>query len=102
MVPWISSYCPTAPKLVPPKVGDSVLVMTICFTRALTGCAQLTTAITMKNRDAISDPGVSEYKLFLLRIVFLSPAKPKGARRASAFRPGAGDIRDFDSDDAKS
>ena len=33
------SYCPTLPKLLPPKVGDSVAVMTTCTTRACAGSA---------------------------------------------------------------
>src|SRR5262249_52539516 len=37
--PLMRSYGPTAPKFLPPKVGDSVLVITTCVTRACTGGA---------------------------------------------------------------
>src|ERR1700719_3912004 len=44
--PLMRSYCPTAPKLLPPKVGDSVLVITTCVTRACTdGAPQRTTPV---------------------------------------------------------
>src|ERR1700730_16476103 len=54
------SYCPTAPKLLPPKVGDSVLVITTCVTRACTdGAPQRTTPVNERQQaTAVVENGV--------------------------------------------
>src|ERR1700730_2899970 len=54
------SYCPTAPKLLPPSVGDAVLVITTCVTRACTDDAlQSTTPVNERQQaTAVFENGV--------------------------------------------
>src|SRR5215813_11876615 len=49
--PLMRSYGPTAPKFLPPKVGDSVLAITTCVTRASTAdTLQKTTPVTERQQ----------------------------------------------------
>src|ERR1700719_773185 len=54
------SYCPIAPKLLPPKVGDSVLAITTCVTRACAdGAPQRTTPVNERQQaTAVVENGV--------------------------------------------
>src|SRR5215475_5545250 len=61
--PLMRSYCPTAPKLLPPKVGDSVLVITTWVTRACTDDAPQSRA-PVSERQAI---GVIENGVLIIR-----------------------------------
>src|SRR5215475_8427431 len=50
--PLMRSYGPTAPKLRPPNVGDSVLLITTCVTRACTPDAPWKTAPVSERQQA--------------------------------------------------
>src|SRR6267154_3898681 len=50
--PLMRSYGPTAPKLLPPKVGDSVLAITTLVTRACTAGALKRTAPVNERQQA--------------------------------------------------
>src|SRR5882757_4738510 len=58
--PLMRSYGPTAPKLLPPKVGDSVLAITTLVTRACTAGALKRTAPVNERQQAtaVAENGV--------------------------------------------
>src|SRR5271167_3636990 len=52
--PLMRSYCPTAPKLLPPKVGDSVALITTCVTRACAdGASHSTTPVSERQQTMV-------------------------------------------------
>src|SRR6266481_5496480 len=52
--PLMRSYCPTAPKLLPPKVGVSVLVIATWVTRACADDAPQSTTPVSERQQAIA------------------------------------------------
>src|SRR5215831_7721099 len=85
IVPWMSSYWPTEPKAVPPKVGDSTFVTMICVTRALDGLTNPRMAIpavsnSIPGRDRTFDEvgsmgcTIRFFRVLISRILLSGPA----------------------------
>src|SRR5215470_1991037 len=95
--PLMRSYCPTLPKLLPPKAGDSVLVITTWVTRACAGTAHSMTPVS-ERQHAMAATEYADVFMQTLPGSNCSPIIPAAVAGWNGIRLGTGPVMGYAGD----